>query len=1608
MCGSSFSFSNDNRLDHYHYDLLASESRLASFIAIAKGDVAQEHWFRLGRQFTGVGGGQALISWTASMFEYLMPLLVMRSYENTLLEQTYHSVVKRQEEYGRAKSVPWGISEAGYNARDLQMSYQYGPFGVPGLGLKRGLSEDLVISPYSTMLAAMVDPVAALSNLRTLETLQAFSKFGFFESIDYTLKRLPSKETRYVLKSYMAHHQGMSLLSLNNVLIDGVMQKRFHADPLVQATQLLLQERVPTNANLSVPRADEVRLEGTSYFFSSHPNPRVYTDYALPTPRTQLLSNGRYSVMMTSAGSGYSRCEGVAVSRWREDTTRDHWGSYVYMRDRNSNAIWSAGYQPVCSKPDEYEVTFAEDKVELVRVDHEIVTHTEVIVATTDNVEQRRVSLTNHSETERRIEVTSFMEVVLAAPNDDDGHTTFSNLFVQTEFDADKGCLLATRRQRAVGKPQPWAFHVAVVEGDAIGSIQYETDRARFIGRGRSAASPFALHNQGQPLSNSVGSVLDPCFSLRQSVLIPAGGTVRVTFSTGVSRSRDEAVSFADKYQDPHLFTREAAMVWTQSQVQLRHLNIDTDKAHLYQRLAGRVLYSDSSLRPHGRLLTSNTRVQANLWPYGISGDLPIILTGINDEKDMQMVREVLHAHEYLRLKGVATDLVILNEHPPSYVQMLQDEIQRQISMSASSSLMDKKGGVYIRRSDIMPKEDVVLLKTIARVYLRADQGTLEEQTKRRPVEMQLSAPLLAPSKTRRESKISLPPLLPLAELSRQLSRQSSASSELVSFNGLGGFTVDGREYVIALVDDQWTPAPWINVLANANGFGCIVSESGAGYTWSVNSRENRITPWSNDPIQDTPGEALYIRDEQSGDYWSPTPLPVRETERYTTRHGQGHTTFSHTSHGIAQHVRVFVPAVMDANVDADIKLTEVTLTNQTSQARHLSVTAYHELVLGIQRANAAPTVVTEIDAASKAVYATNPYNNEFNTRVAFCDLVNDGADKSVTCDRTEFLGRNGSATAPAAMQRQKLSANCGAGLDPCAAFRSTFILAPGETRRLFVQLGEADTLEHAKLIMGAYRDAAQIDAAYTAVVAWWDELLSTVEVKTPDVTMNLLVNRWLLYQTLSCRLWARSAFYQSGGAFGFRDQLQDVMALVYSEPQLTRDQILRAAGRQFPEGDVQHWWHPPTGRGVRTHCSDDALFLPFVLAFYVSVTGDRSILDEKVPFIKGPLLQPGQEDSYNQPAVDTESSATILEHAIRVADLHMEGGAHGLPFIGSCDWNDGMNMVGHEGKGESVWLAWFLYLALDHFSQLLDTTADGAAKAKAEQYRARMASLRASIEEQAWDGEWYRRAFFDDGTPLGSSSNEECQIDSIAQSWAVLSGAGEPKRARQAMASADNQLVNREAGLIKLFTPPFDKSSLNPGYIKGYVPGVRENGGQYTHAAVWMVMGFAELGEGDKAVELWNMLNPINHTSNRAGVQRYKVEPYVMAADVYGRNPHIGRGGWTWYTGSSSWMYRAAVEAILGFDLRNGVLKLKPRIPRAWNGFELILRQKPRVLGTGGAVKLNGGEYRVVVSNRHDGRGGGDAQHEDAVYELDGQTLRGNEVTLPDDGKTHTIRIQL
>ncbi len=1102
------------------------------------------------------------------------------------------------------------------------------------------------------------------------------------------------------------------------------------------------------------------------------------------------------------------------------------------------------------------------------------------------------------------------------------------------------------------------------VDGEVIAPVQYETNRALFIGRGRSPQNPTVLA-EGRPLSNTVGSVLDPVFSLRHSVKIPSGKSVCIVFATGLTDSRHEATRLVDKYHDVHIFVRESEIAWIQSQVQLRHLNVTPDKAHSFQRLAGRAIYSDPSLRPRSHVLSLNNKPQSSLWAYGISGDLPIILTRISNEKDMAMVRELLHAHEYLRLKGLIIDLVILNEHAPSYMQTLQEELQRQIRMSGSQALLDKPGGIFIRRMDLVPESDLNLLKAVARVSLSADQGTLDEQLKRRSVENPLTADLVASSSRRKHKNFGVE--LPALDF----------------FNGMGGFSHQGRHYMIILREGQSTPAPWINVVANENDFGFIVSESGSGYTWSVNSRENRLTSWSNDAVTDPASEAIYIRDEETGEFWTPTPLPVRETEPYVITHAQGYTQFEHTSHGIEQKLQMFVP------LKETVKISRLRLKNLGTDKRKLSVTSFTEWVLGFQRAASAPSVVTEMDAKTGAIFARNAYNNEFSSRIAFSDISE--ATRNYTCDRKEFIGRNGSLARPAALSRVGLSSRTGAGLDPCASFQTTIELAPGEEKEIIILLGQANDVNEAQALTTRYRKAAVVEQTFQEVTSFWARTLGSIEIQTPDRAMNTLVNGWLLYQTLSCRIWARSAFYQSGGAFGFRDQLQDVMALVYSKPEIARAQILKAAGRQFKEGDVQHWWHPPTGRGVRTRFSDDLLWLPFVVSFYLKTTGDLSVLEECIPFIEAPELKEGQDDAYTQPQVSSEM-VSVFEHCARTLDRSLKVGRNGLPLMGSGDWNDGMSRVGNQGQGESVWVAWFLYSTLEQFIPHCKPS-ENATRISA--YQNHLLALKKAIEEKAWDGDWYLRAFFDDGTPMGSAKSEECRIDSIAQSWGVLSGAGDPSRTKRAMRAVDEHLVSPGDGLVKLFTPPFDKSPLDPGYIKGYLPGVRENGGQYTHAAIWTMMAYAAQGEGDRAGELYALLNPINHAATRAGLHKYKVEPYVVAADIYGLWPHVGRGGWTWYTGSASWMYRAAIESILGFDLRGNTLRMKPSIPKDWRDFKITYRRPgPNHLET---------QYEIRVVNGLESR-----STREPLIQLDGQSISGGGIPLVDDGKTHQVHVQL
>ena len=1551
----------DGRLDSSYYDTLASEARLASFVAIATGQIPHEHWFKLGRSLTPAGTARALLSWSASMFEYFMPLLVMRAYPGTLLDETYRAVVKRQMQYGMQRGVPWGISESAYNAQDLNRNYQYRAFGVPGLGLKRGLGDDLVVAPYASMLVAPLVPLDVLRNLERLEREGMVGPYGFYEAIDYTPERNPPDgRPGAVLPTYMAHHQGMTLAALDNALHGAPMQQRFHADPRIQAADLLLQERLPRLVPLRNPP-----MEMADHFPASRAATPSLRRYATPhtlSPRPHLLSNGSYTVMVTNAGGGYSRRQQTAMTRWREDVTTDDWGSFCYVRDLDSGDVWSAAYQPTARKPDEYDVIFAPDRAVFRRIDAGIETRTEVVVSPEDDAELRRVSVTNHSLRTRSLDLTSYAEVVLAPADADLAHPAFSNLFVETRSVPERDAIICTRRPR-MGGERVYMIHVLSGRGRVGVATQYETDRARFVGRGRTLAHPAALR-RGAALSNTTGPVLDPIVSLRQSIRLPPGATARVAFTTAYAHNEEDANRLIEKYHDRRAVARALALSSTHSQIELRHLNLTVEDTNLFQRLGGRLISGDTRLRA-ADAVAENLRGQRDLWKYGVSGDLPIVLARVADSVEVPLVVELLKAHEYLRRKGLSFDLVVLNEHPASYLQELQHELQQLLDASPEQPWIDKPGGVFLRRADLMPPEDQLLLRAAARAVMEGAQGGLRNQLSR-PQTLFPSGPTRSPVSDL-QPPLSVPP-----------SGTAGPTRDLELFNGFGGFADGGREYVILTNSDTapLPPAPWTNVVAQPH-FGFACTESGGGYTWSGNSHDNRLTPWGNDPVTDQPGEAVFIRDEGSGAFWSAAPLPAGAGQSYVVRHGQGYSAYEHTRNELASVLLLFVTP------DDPVKVFHLTLSNLSSRRRRCSVTLYADWVLGENRSRTAIHVVTATEPATGAVTARNVFRQEFSSRVAFLDL-SPGDARSITGDRTEFIGRNGSLGHPAALGRDALSNRTGPVLDPCGAVQVYVDIEPFGEQELIGLLGDAEDDGQVRALVERYRDLRVVDGAFARVRRFWNDLLGTVTVRTPDRAMDLVLNRWLLYQTLSCRIWGRSAFYQSSGAFGFRDQLQDTLALLPSAPAIVRAHLLHAASRQFVEGDVQHWWHEPGGQGVRTRFSDDRLWLVYATLQYIGATGDQSVLDEQVPFITARTLNPDEHEFYERPSVAAES-APLYEHCVRAITISLATGAHGLPLMGTGDWNDGMNLVGAEGKGESVWLGWFLISILRPFAKVVKRRGHDD---QAAEYERQALALAAALDG-AWDGEWYRRAYFDDGTPLGSKENTECQIDAIAQSWAVLSGAGEPARARQAMTAVDRQLVRREDGLVLLLTPPFDHMTPSPGYIQGYVPGVRENGGQYTHAALWNVMAFAELGDGDRAVELFSLLNPVNHSRTAEEVRRYRAEPYVVAADVYSVPPHTGRGGWTWYTGSAGWMYRIGLEVILGISLRQGALHIDPCIPRGWPRYEVTFKPSQTT-------------YHIVVENP-DGVTRGVKR-----AEVDGVDCTGRDIPVLDDGSEHTVRVVL
>ncbi|SFC75903.1 GH36-type glycosyl hydrolase domain-containing protein [Clostridium uliginosum] len=1754
----------EDSLGNSYYDLLASESRIASFIAVAKNDVPTSHWFKLGRSMTNAFHTHSLVSWSGTMFEYFMPSLIMKNYPKTLLSQTYKSVIKAQKSFSKQKKTPWGISESAFYEFDVNENYQYKAFGIPGIGLKRGLEDEIVISPYSTLMTLPFSKKSGIKNLRKLEAIGCLGTYGFIEAIDYTKAR----EDKYVIKNtiddnnednylndnhivenmtddknikdsnnaqivdsvysdgvkpnkimtYMVHHLGMSLMALDNVLLDDILVNRFHSLPEVKATELLLKEKIPYNVTFD--RNEDFSTK-SMYFEGENLIPRKFEGANQDNPEVLLLSNGEYSSMITVSGSGYSKKNDMMLYRWKGNSTSDDSGMFFYIKNLNSNDYWSSTFEPCKNYGEKYVAEFNLDKAKFNRKDGNIETQMEVVVSSDENFEVRKITLNNLSDKERSLEITSYMEITLATFSADTVHPTFSNLFVQTEYDNNENVLIGSRRGRVKDAKVPYIFHKVVVNGKLEGSISYETSRINFIGRNRELKSPLAMDND-KSLNNTVGTVLDPIMSIRARIRLEGNSKKEIYFITGTTESREVAINICKQNKEAVNLEKVFEGYSIRTQLELKNLGIRSAQANIFQSLATYIFFLHSGRKDREEYIKNISKYQRDLWAYGISGDLPIVFLTIENTDDINLVANMLNLHYYLKLKGVKLDLIIYNNEEMSYDEPLQKNIMQAINTSNECTSLNKQGGIFVHNKSTMDEQVKDLIIGIARLYVDSKKGSIleqitkiekfkvnsinefsrykesvdEESYKRNynnvlddnheekymsqgKKELLEKRPKNIGTKNleKKVKSLNINYKLEIADevipklddniteykeydhdidflekqdlingaeatgikddigksmIKEDLNNETFNSSrdsilkkanenynnissgelnaerfkisddlntekfdenfnmqDLDFFNGYGGFSKFDNSYLIKLSNFKNTPAPWINVISN-DDFGFHISESGSSYTWCGNSRENKITPWSNDYIRDPLGEALYIRDDDSHNYFSITPKPVRDAGDYFIKHGFGYSEFSHTAYDLKGKLEVFAPK------KEKVKIQKVTLENLSENDREISLFYYAKLVMGVYEYDSARYVSTyihgefeknsnintnvereESNSSARYVYHSgfirgcNPYSEYFGKFNSYLTILG-GEKLSFTGDSKEFIGINGEVSSPKALNNENLSNRCGGIYDPCLAVTTKISLKKGEKKELLILFGEEEK-ENIEKVIKKYEVKGNADRELEKAKEYWKHFLGNIQVKTPDKSFNYLLNGWLLYQTLSCRYLSRSAFYQSGGAYGFRDQLQDSMALGVVDPEIPKAQILRSASRQYVEGDVQHWWHPVVNSGIRTRFSDDLLWLPYVTAEYINSTGDYEILQETAPYLEDEPLRDGEDERYT---IVNQSSkeGTIYEHCLKAIEKALKFGVHNIPLMGSGDWNDGMSTVGNKGKGESVWLGWFLYSILESFIKIAQIKGDEETKVH---YEERKEFIRENLEKSAWDGGWYRRAYFDDGTPLGSRENPECQIDSLAQSWAIISGATKIKsgselntdksdknklnkdelaynsnedyvgtvekysqRAFEAMEAVDKNLVKNDKGLILLLAPPFSNSYLEPGYIKGYVPGVRENGGQYTHAASWVILALTKLGLGDKATKYYNMINPINHTKTELECMTYKLEPYVMAADVYIKEPHGGRGGWSWYTGASGWMYRVGIEDILGLKrVEDKGYMVNPCIPKSWNEFEIKIQ---------------------------------------------------------------------
>lgn len=1507
-------YNNDERLFSlgYHvdtiqkdtilYDLLASEARQASFVAIALGQIPVSHWFTLARTMTIFDKNKTLLSWSGTMFEYMMPSLIMRTFKNTIWDSTYRGAVYRQRQYADKYQLPFGISESGYYAFDYQLNYQYRAFGVPGLGLERGLERNLVLAPYATIMAIPYAGDDALLALQKFKEYGAKGEYGFYEAVDFTKARMPKGQDYKVIQSFMAHHQGMSMLTLVNLLSDEIMVKRFHYDPRVCATELLLQERVPVKAAL-IEKPIGIDAKVPEFDGNLDDTERTFTEPSA-IPEVNVLSNGQLTSVNTNDGTGMILWNGLAVTRWKEDSVSGTSGPIIYIHDVNSEETWSTSGFPY--ETSDMRTLFRIDKTTYEGKKEGISFKLDLTISSDTDAEIRRLQVVNNSSENRTLEVTSFLELALASQSADSAHPAFSKLFIETSFDKNTQCLLAKRRPREDEEDEIWAVHTIFVDGREKSDFEFETDRAEFIGRGNTLATPKGIYSH---LKGSTGSVVDPAFSMRRSIQLGANDTATIYFVTGVAKSHEQALNIVQRFSDSKQADRAFHLAWVRSQIDLRHMHLTTKQATDANVLAGRLLFNPPLTKVRSEAISQNTLGQSSLWPLGISGDSPIILVSINKESDLPFVTLLACQHQYLCKKGLAIDLVILDETIGNY----QDQFMRSLHENLISRGIAHMNRIVVLKTTQLSEYQRNLLIAVARVVLRAAGPSLRAQLRLLEKDLLPIQKITVSKQTYEEKQFSS--IIPIGEF----------------FNGRGSFIDDGRAYQMFVRSGENLPRPWSNVISNPR-FGCLLTELGTGYSWWRNSRECKLTPWNNDPVLDPPGECLYIRDLGTNQVWSATQKPAGGDRTYKVIHGWGYSSFEQLDGDVVSTMETTVP------LEDPLKIIKLRLLNKSEEIKKISITYYAEWVLGVLREAQAPFVVTEWNKEYSTLLAQNKYQENFRDAVGFIHIAlpetleNSHNTYSWTSDRAEFIGRGNTLECPAALLEETLTKKTGAFSNSCGAVQTVIEIPPNDEVSISILLGCATSKQEAYSLVQQYSRPSAYEETYSNVKKYWEHILGQVKVKTPDRAMDIMMNGWMLYQALSCRLWARTAFYQAGGAFGFRDQLQDTLAFLHVDPTILRNQILINAAHQYLEGDVQHWWHEETHKGIRTKFSDDLLWLPYAVSRYIEQTKDIEILQQEVPFLYSEVLKEGELERYEDTVVSDEKG-TVLEHCLRAINQSLKFGEHGIPLMGIGDWNDGMSRIGAKGRGESVWLGWFLLDILKRFLKFGDTV---LSQDVVKQFEYEATQLEKNMNKNAWDGTWFRRAFTDAGTWLGSMENTECRIDAIAQSWSVISDGTSTDRQERAMRSFDRELVDRDLNLARLLTKAFDNTYPSPGYIQGYPPGIRENGGQYTHGVIWGIVAWAILGRRDKAFELFSILNPISHTKTSRDIKIYGNEPYVMSADVYTANPHEGRGGWSWYTGASGWMYQAGLEYVLGIKCRGNRLYIQPCVPVDWKSFSI------------------------------------------------------------------------